>query len=68
SFIKAMVFAVTVTLVHCYYGMRATGGPAGVGVAAGRAIRLSIILIVLLDLLLSLVMFGGSSATARLVG
>jgi phospholipid/cholesterol/gamma-HCH transport system permease protein len=68
SFVKAMVFAVTVTVVHCYYGVSATGGPAGVGVAAGRAIRLSIILVVLLDLLLSLVMFGGSSTTARLVG
>jgi phospholipid/cholesterol/gamma-HCH transport system permease protein len=68
SFIKAMVFAVAVTVIHCYYGMNASGGPAGVGVAAGRAIRLSIIVVVLLDLLLSLVMFGGSSATARLVG
>jgi phospholipid/cholesterol/gamma-HCH transport system permease protein len=68
SFIKAMVFAIAVTLIHCYYGIRAEGGPAGVGVAAGRAIRLSIIVVVLLDLLLSLVMFGGASATARLVG
>ncbi len=68
SFVKAMVFAVTVTVVHCYYGVKADGGPAGVGVAAGRAIRLSIILVVLLDLLMSLVMFGGASATARLVG
>ncbi|MHB8246931.1 MAG: MlaE family ABC transporter permease [Acidimicrobiales bacterium] len=68
SFIKAMVFAITVTVVHCYYGIKAEGGPAGVGVAAGRAIRLSIILVVLLDLLMSLVMFGGASNTARLVG
>jgi phospholipid/cholesterol/gamma-HCH transport system permease protein len=68
SFIKAMVFAVAVTMIHCYYGYRATGGPAGVGVAAGRAIRVSIIVIVLLNLLLSTVMFGGASSTARLVG
>ncbi len=68
SFVKAMVFAVAVTTIHCYYGVRAEGGPAGVGVAAGRAIRLSIICVVLLDLLMSLVMFGGASATARLVG
>ncbi len=68
SFVKAMVFAVAVTLVHCYYGYRATGGPAGVGVAAGRAIRVSIIVVVLLNLLLSTVMFGGASSTARLVG
>ncbi|HUY63599.1 MAG TPA: ABC transporter permease [Acidimicrobiales bacterium] len=68
SFIKAMVFAVAVTVIHCYYGYRATGGPAGVGVAAGRAIRISIIVVVLLNLLLSTVMFGGANATARLVG
>lgn len=68
SFLKAMVFAVVVTLVHCYYGYNATGGPAGVGVAAGRAIRLSIIVVVLLNLFLSMVLFGGVDITARLVG
>jgi phospholipid/cholesterol/gamma-HCH transport system permease protein len=68
SFIKAMVFAVAVTIIHCYYGYNAKGGPAGVGVAAGRAIRISIIVVVVLNLLLSTVMFGGASSTARLVG
>ncbi|MHB1854699.1 MAG: MlaE family ABC transporter permease [Acidimicrobiales bacterium] len=67
SFVKAMVFAVVVTLVHCYYGFYATGGPAGVGVAAGRAIRLSIIAVVVLNLLMSFLMFG-SGTTARIVG
>ncbi|GAC1530039.1 MAG: ABC transporter permease [Acidimicrobiales bacterium] len=66
SFIKAMVFAVVVTLIHCYYGFNATGGPAGVGVAAGRAIRISIIAVVVINLILSLVMFG--SGGIRLVG
>ncbi len=68
SLVKAMVFAVFVALVHCYYGYRARGGPAGVGVAAGRGLRVSITGIVLINLLLSMVMFGGPSATARLVG
>jgi phospholipid/cholesterol/gamma-HCH transport system permease protein len=68
SFMKAMIFAVLVTFVHCYYGYTATGGPAGVGVAAGRAIRLSIILVVVVNLILSLVLFGGANPTARLVG
>jgi phospholipid/cholesterol/gamma-HCH transport system permease protein len=65
--VKAIVFAIAVTVVHCYYGYRATGGPAGVGVAAGRAIRISIISVVVLNLLLSTVMFGGSHPTAQLV-
>ena len=68
SFVKAMVFAVAVTIIHCYYGYNAKGGPAGVGVAAGRAIRISIIVVVVLNLILSTVMFGGASSTARLVG
>jgi phospholipid/cholesterol/gamma-HCH transport system permease protein len=68
SFLKAMIFAVLVTFVHCYYGYTAGGGPAGVGVAAGRAIRLSIILIVVVNLFMSLILFGGVNATARLVG
>jgi phospholipid/cholesterol/gamma-HCH transport system permease protein len=66
SFIKAMIFAMVVTLIHCYYGFYATGGPAGVGVAAGRAIRISIIAVVILNLVLSLIMFG--SGGIRLVG
>jgi len=68
SFMKAMIFAVLVTFVHCYYGYNAGGGPAGVGVAAGRAIRLSIILVVVVNLILSLELFGGVNVTARLVG
>lgn len=68
SFLKAMVFAIVVTFIHCCYGYHASGGPAGVGVAAGRAIRLSIIVIVILNLFLSLVLFGGIDITARLVG
>jgi phospholipid/cholesterol/gamma-HCH transport system permease protein len=68
SFIKAIVFAIAVTMIHCYYGYNATGGPEGVGVAAGRAIRISIIVVVILNLILSQVMFGGASSTAQLVG
>ena len=68
SFLKAMIFAVVVTFVHCFYGYTATGGPAGVGVAAGRAIRLSIILVVVINLIMSLILFGGVNVTARLVG
>jgi phospholipid/cholesterol/gamma-HCH transport system permease protein len=68
SFVKAMVFTVVVIMIHTYYGYRATGGPAGVGVAAGRAIRASIISVVVLNLLLTFLLFGGVNITARLVG
>ncbi|MFF5259990.1 ABC transporter permease [Actinomadura viridis] len=67
SSIKVAVFSFAVITIHCYYGYHATGGPAGVGRAAGRAIRLSIITIVTLNLLLSYV-FWGTGATVRLTG
>jgi len=68
SFIKAMVFVVAVTFIHCYYGYSAEGGPAGVGVAAGRAIRMSLIVVVVLNFFLSTVLYSGASGGARLIG
>src|SRR5919201_2125899 len=48
SLIKALIFAIVVTLIHCYYGYNASGGPAGVGVASGRAIRSSIVCVMII--------------------
>jgi phospholipid/cholesterol/gamma-HCH transport system permease protein len=67
SLIKAALFAIVVALIHCYYGYYATGGPAGVGVAVGRAIRLSIVSVVVLNLVLSLIFWGGGN-TVSLTG
>jgi phospholipid/cholesterol/gamma-HCH transport system permease protein len=67
SLVKAAFFAVIVALIHCYYGFHASGGPAGVGVAVGRAIRLSIVAVVLFNLILSLVFWGGGN-TVSLTG
>jgi phospholipid/cholesterol/gamma-HCH transport system permease protein len=67
SFLKVMFFAVVIMLVHCYYGFTATGGPAGVGAAVGRAIRLSIVSVNVLDFFLSLALWG-STTTVRITG
>ncbi len=67
SFGKVLVFAVTVILIHCYHGYNASGGPAGVGLAVGRAVRSSIVAINVLDLLLSMAIWGAST-TVRLAG
>ncbi|TMK84488.1 MAG: ABC transporter permease [Actinobacteria bacterium] len=67
SLAKAILFAIVVTLIHCYYGYNASGGPAGVGVASGRAIRASIVAVVLLNLLLSLIFWGGHD-TVQIAG
>ncbi|NYG58801.1 phospholipid/cholesterol/gamma-HCH transport system permease protein [Nocardioides daedukensis] len=67
SFGKVMVFAVTVILIHCYHGYTASGGPAGVGVAVGRAVRTSIVAINVVDLFLSMAIWG-TTTTVRLAG
>ncbi|MDP3894492.1 ABC transporter permease [Nocardioides sp.] len=67
SFGKVLVFAVTVILIHCYHGYNASGGPAGVGVAVGRAVRTSIVAINVIDLFLSMAIWG-TSTTVRLAG
>src|SRR5919106_1461543 len=67
SLIKAIVFVVVVIMIHCYYGYYASGGPAGVGVASGRALRTSIVTVVILNLVMSLLMWGGGD-TVRIAG
>jgi len=58
SVVKVVTFVGLVTLVHCSFGYNAKGGPEGVGVATGRAIRASIILIIVLDMLMTLAFWG----------
>jgi phospholipid/cholesterol/gamma-HCH transport system permease protein len=67
SFGKVLVFSVVVILIHCYHGYNASGGPAGVGVAVGRAVRTSIVAINVIDLFLSMAIWGAST-TVRLAG
>lgn len=67
SLIKIVVFALLVVLIHCWYGYNASGGPADVGVAVGRAIRTSMMTIVVVNLLLSF-LFWGTTTTASLTG
>ncbi|MGN6781977.1 MAG: MlaE family ABC transporter permease [Marmoricola sp.] len=67
SFGKLIVLAVLIILIHCYYGYTASGGPAGVGVAVGRAIRTSIVTVVVADFFLSFAIWG-STTTVRITG
>ena len=67
SFGKVLVFSVVVILIHCYHGYTASGGPAGVGVAVGRAVRTSIVAVNVIDLFLSMAIWG-STTTVRLAG
>ena len=67
SFVKVLIFALIIILIHCYYGYYASGGPAGVGVAVGRAVRTAIVAINLVDFFLSLAIWGATT-TVRIAG
>ena len=67
SFAKVLIFAVVVIMIHCYYGYYASGGPAGVGVAVGRAVRTSIVAINVVDLAASMAIWG-TTTTVRIAG
>lgn len=67
SFGKVLAFALVIILIHCYYGYTASGGPAGVGVAVGKAVRTAIVAINVLDFFLSLALWG-TTTTVRIAG
>ena len=58
SLIKATIFCLAVTLIHCYYGYFTSGGPVGVGRASGRAVRASFVAIMVLDFALTTLLWG----------
>ncbi|WP_292990322.1 ABC transporter permease [Mycobacterium sp.] len=60
SFTEALSMAAAVMAIHTYYGYNATGGPAGVGEAVGRAVRSSITAGVFILLTITLSVYGQS--------
>ncbi|ORA61154.1 ABC transporter permease [Mycolicibacterium elephantis] len=58
SVIKATTYCVAATLIHCYYGYFASGGPVGVGQASGRAVRASLVTIMILDVTTTVLLWG----------
>jgi phospholipid/cholesterol/gamma-HCH transport system permease protein len=52
--------ALTILLIHTYFGYSASGGPAGVGVATGNAVRTSLIVVVSVTLFVSLAIYGST--------
>ena len=60
SFLQAILMALTILLIHTYFGYFATGGPSGVGVAVGNAVRTSLIVVVSVTLLVSLSIYGSN--------
>ncbi|MFZ3393076.1 ABC transporter permease [Rhodococcus sp. 7Tela_A2] len=67
SLLKTIVFVIITTTIQCYYGFYASGGPQGVGTAAGRAMRASISAMIVVNLLMTVALWGIGSG-ARLGG
>jgi phospholipid/cholesterol/gamma-HCH transport system permease protein len=58
SLVKATTYCIAATLIHCYYGYFASGGPVGVGEASGRAVRASLVTIMVLDFTTTVLLWG----------
>ncbi|WP_020668451.1 MlaE family ABC transporter permease [Amycolatopsis nigrescens] len=67
SFIKVLIFSVFIILSHCYYGYRASGGPAGVGIAVGRAVRLTIVTVSIMNFFIGFAIWG-TDVSVRIAG
>jgi phospholipid/cholesterol/gamma-HCH transport system permease protein len=60
SFFQCVAMTLVIMLVHTYYGYTATGGPAGVGEAVGRAVRTSLVIAAVVIAMISLAVYGQS--------
>jgi phospholipid/cholesterol/gamma-HCH transport system permease protein len=60
SFFQSIAMAVAIMLIHTFYGYTASGGPAGVGEAVGRAVRSSLIVSAFVVMMISLAVYGQS--------
>lgn len=60
SFLQAILMALAVLFIHTYFGFFASGGPSGVGVAVGNAVRTSLVVVVSVTLLVSLAIYGSN--------
>lgn len=52
--LKSVVFGVLISVVGCRCGLRAAGGASGVGIATMRAVVISCVFVVVLDLVLNM--------------
>jgi phospholipid/cholesterol/gamma-HCH transport system permease protein len=67
SLIKAMVMAVVIVLVGCYYGYNASGGPVGVGTATAKSMVFNIVAVHLISML-GTQLFWGANPRAPIGG
>jgi len=56
--LKPFIFAVVISLIGCYYGLRTTGGTQGVGRSTTQAVVAATVTIFILDLLITKLFVG----------
>lgn len=61
AIVKVMLMALVIMSICCYHGFRASGGPAGVGAAVGKAVRSSLVCTMFVDLFFAVAVWGGPS-------
>src|ERR1700729_1111587 len=60
TFFQSIAITIVIMLVHTYYGYNASGGPAGVGEAVGRAVRTSMVVAAVEIVMITLAVYGES--------
>jgi phospholipid/cholesterol/gamma-HCH transport system permease protein len=60
ALVQVILQVAAIMLVHTYYGFNASGGPAGVGEATGRAVRASLIVATVVTAMVGLALYGRS--------
>ncbi|MGB9308824.1 MAG: ABC transporter permease [Mycobacterium sp.] len=58
ALVQVSLQALAIMLVHTYYGFNASGGPAGVGEATGRAVRASLVVSTIVTIAAGLALYG----------
>ncbi|WUI29190.1 ABC transporter permease [Mycobacterium sp. NBC_00419] len=58
SLLKAVVFVWIASTIQCYYGFYASGGPEGVGIAAGHAMRAAITVVIIVNMLMTMALWS----------
>lgn len=61
SVVKVVIFVFIASTIQCYYGFYASGGPVGVGIAAGHAMRAAITVIIITNMLLTMAFWSADS-------
>jgi phospholipid/cholesterol/gamma-HCH transport system permease protein len=60
SLLIVVMTGIVVMLIHTYYGYHASGGPAGVGEAVGRSVRMSLVVTIFVIMFMTFAVYGRS--------